>query len=1035
MKNMNICYYITVEIFYTFKRMRRRDRYSYSNDVPEYQDNYRYTDDPDYEESGVPDYGDENNPTVREQKVYSHTHIIPYPRTILYWAISIAAAAIMLGLTAVVLSLLYDPARSLPEDATFGVLNVTTLFDLQGTCINPIDPTCIPAVSLNTSCTEPLDDICIPSNITIDYLTVNEHTTLNNMVDVHGDFICSTPIWPSCLDISAQSCSIGMPLQESCIPDDLTLDSIILTTSMVCTANDIIDIGCLPEQIVNLTLPLPTELYNVTLFDTTTVAGPLICSIGGTIDPGCIDISNEVCDAGDLDINCIPTDLSSRTLSGSTQLIGPLECSVGGSINDNCIPIMLQNKTLTGTTTVSGTLMCSGGTLDNTCIDISGETCPGGALSVDCIPTDLILSSLIVGDLTINDPNVTFMGVTKANMLNVDLLMSNATIFKGPVTCSETDLISQGCIDISNESCVAGDLDINCIPTDLSSRTLSGTTQLIGPLECTGAGSIDQSCIPTTLSNIVLENTTDIKGILTCSAGGSFDPTCLDISNKACATGDLDINCIPTDLSSRTLSGATDLAGTMMCSLGGIIDIGCLPQQVVNLTLPTELYNITLLETTDLAGPLTCSMGGSIDPDCIDISNESCAAGDLDINCIPTDLSSRTLSGTTDVTGTMTCSMGGLIDESCIPPDLTLNSLTVNDITFMNLTITDHIIESTISELMMVDVLMANETILKNTVDLQGVFTCSGTGSIDVGCLPLSGLTLENSTLTGSTTCTSPIDQTCIPDPLTGITLDGSTVLDGPLTCPMGASIDQGCIDISMESCTAPINANCVDISGEVCMAPVDESCIPNTFTEPITFGNTLSLNSTMTCSENGFIDSSCIDVYFNEVTVGNLTCDSPSSQSCTAIVVNDRLDSIDAELNCSTTSLTLDCHANVDIGNLPEDGEVLTYNGTSDMWEPKPAGSQGCPGMKIISGRFTTSPLAESPLSADWSVTQVGGGTFNVSYTIPFTSVPSVTITTEKSAATCAGGIEFGTNTVSDVNMVSTCAEAINFIAIGCGN
>lgn len=1351
---------------------------------------------------GGPNYEDGVNPSPNEERRFYHVHNVAHPYGFMTGTLFLTVLALMIGIAGLATAIWFNPTPSpapvsIPDDASFGVLNVTQTLDLQGTCVNPIDPTCIPAVPLNTTCVEPLDDACIPSNITVDHLVVNQKTTLNNMVDVYADVICATPIWPSCLDISAQSCMAGMPLQDSCIPKDITLDSLevsntahfdglvtcsipmssscmntsssssTLSSDIICDAT--LDTACI--DISNEACPggdldincIPTDLAGRTLSGTTALTGALTCSGSGSINsncvdisgetcPGgplnsnCIDISNEACPMGDLDIGCIPTDLSSRTLSGPTSLTGALTCLGAGAIDANCIDISgetcpggalaLNCLDISGHGTCSSSIdascvdisgeTCPGGPLDANCIDISGETCPGGALNSDCIPSDLFLDSLVVFNLTVLNENVTFMGTTDADMLNVDMLMSNNTIFKGPVTCTAPDLISPvcidisgetcttpispncvdisgevcstpvsascvdisnhaactmpidascvdisgescpggalaaNCIDISNEACPAGALSENCIPSTIDSTTFSGTNALTGSFTCTGAGainsncvdisgetctmpvdiscldisnhgtcsaSIDETCLPSTIDSTTFSGSNSLTGPLTCSGAGvdAISQSCYDISNHGTCSASIDETCLPSTIDSTTFSGSNSLTGPLTCSgagANGIAD-GCLPATITvdtSLTcssanvidqtcfqidnevctspvdascVPSALDGITLNNTV-LDGTVTCDAGTIIDATCIDISNEACPGGDLDIGCIPTDLSSRTLSGATSLTGALVCSGAGAIDancvsidgeicstpitQSCIPSTLTgntlnnaildgtvtcdagttidagcidisgetcpggaigagcipsslmLDTLTVGsivaeNITFMNISITEHIVETTTSELMMVDVLMANQTTLKETVDLQGIFTCSMGGSIDndcfaidgetcttpvdASCLPstlegvnftgssvLSGSlmcsggggisqtcydisghstcssaidesclpsTITNTTLSGSNTlsgtltcpapnaidqmcfqidgetCTSPIDQSCIPPILNGVTLNNA-VLDGTVTCDAGTTISAGCIDISMESCSSPINANCVDISGEVCMAPIDESCTPNTWTEPMTFEGALTLNNTLTCTSDNLIEPSCIDfvsdpVVITELSVGNLTCESPESPTCTAVLVNDRLDDIERELNCSTTSLTLNCHADIDMNDPPTNGDLLTYNATSGLWEPQKPGVQGCPGMKIISGRFRTSPLAEAPMSSEWNVVSLGGGDYRVDYAIPFLFVPSVTITTEKSSSTCAGGIKFGTNIVSSVTMVSTCADAINFVAIGCGD
>lgn len=895
----------------------------------------------------------------RERTILTHFHRLPN------WIFVLFTLLILMGLAAFIISII--AANSTTETVTI-VQNITSIIEANETC--------------------PINASCLPNNITVDYLTVNDHINLYDMIHIDGDVICATPLWPSCLDISGQSCVT--PLQSSCLPQDLSINDLTLGGGLTCSVAGSVGANCI--DISGETCP------------------------NGPLNGNCIDISGETCPGGAIDAMCIPTILDSKTITGTTTLDGTLMCSgmgvidsscfvinatelgidisgetcPGGPLNNNCIPSTLDSTTLTGTTTVTGSLTCSGSgsfnnacldcstPLSSTCIDISGETCPGGPLNTNCMPSELILSKLTVGELVVNDQNVTFMGVTEADMLNVDLLMSNATIFKGPVTCSQNDLISQACIDISGESCPLGSLGANCIPTTLAAKTLSGTTSVTGPLQCSGAGAVDANCIdisgeacplgslganciPTTLATKTLSGTTSVTGPLMCSGLGVIDANCIDISGEMCSAPLTD-SCFPTIFTNRTLDGTTSLEGPIVCPMGGSIDSACIdisnescPSGSLNANcIPTTLTAKTLDGTTAIEGPLVCSGAGTVSANCIDISGESCPLGSLGANCIPNNLAGKTLSGNTTLAGPLVCTVPNSIQEMCLPSTIDATTFTGSN-------------------------------------SLLGPLTCSGAGVIGNGCLP-DNITVGTSLTCNvpnaidqacfqidGETCTIPITDSCIPATITTTTFAGVNTLSGTLTCTTG-SINANCIDISGETCTAPLSSNCIDISGETCPGgPVGTGCIPldlvlnslvvssltvpgqnvsftgNTVTTMLEVGTLVSnytiQSGPLVCSVPNSISQGCIDI-------SGETCTAPIALSCIDISGHGTC-TLAVDNSCVDISGET-CSNPIDLSCVDISGHGTCSTPIAESCLPSTITSSTFNGMNMLTGTLTCSGLGD---------------------------------------------------------------------------
>jgi hypothetical protein len=194
----------------------------------------------------------------------------------------------------------------------------------------------------------------------------------------------------TCLDISGEDCSV--PVQASCIPQALSLDSLNVAGT-------------------------------TTLGTTTTCAAALA--------DNCVTISGKSCPGGALGTNCIPQDLMLNSLYVNNLIA--INSTQQTIIDANATSIQVQ-ELYADNIHLNGTLQCVTSPLSTDCVDISGHSCPGGALDASCLPADAVFGNLqSTGTLTVN--TVACLG----------------------------GAIPNNCVDISGKTC-SSTLSSTCIP-------------------------------------------------------------------------------------------------------------------------------------------------------------------------------------------------------------------------------------------------------------------------------------------------------------------------------------------------------------------------------------------------------------------------------------------------------------------------------------------------------------------------------------------------------------------------------------------
>jgi hypothetical protein len=194
----------------------------------------------------------------------------------------------------------------------------------------------------------------------------------------------------TCLDISGETCST--PVDASCVPQALSLTSL--------------------------------QVSGTTVLGTTTTCTAALAD-------NCVAISGKSCPGGALGTSCIPQDLMLNSLYVNNLIA--VNSTQQTIIDANATSIQVQ-ELYADNIHLNGTLQCITGPLSSDCVDISGHSCPGGALDASCLPANAVFGNLqSTGTLTVNT-----------------------------VSCLGSALPSN-CVDISGKTCTSA-LSSTCIP-------------------------------------------------------------------------------------------------------------------------------------------------------------------------------------------------------------------------------------------------------------------------------------------------------------------------------------------------------------------------------------------------------------------------------------------------------------------------------------------------------------------------------------------------------------------------------------------
>lgn len=398
------------------------------------------------------------------------------------------------------------------------------------------------------TCEAPLDDVCFPDTLSLKNLNTTECFEAHGSVKLHADVICETPLWPSCLDVSGQSCVI--PLQQSCLGStvanwDVTNNLLISGTASCpggpldpgCTtppkASEMVCDTAFPDACVNLPSDIEFTsaiIWNLTahdfthvnvievnqtdiVTDTIHVNSSLTCSVDNAIDQKCFDLSGKSCSE-------------------------PVE--------ESCLPPTVTNWNVTNSFILSGSMSCPGGPLEPGC------TTPPNASDVVCnvpfpnicLPSDVEFTSATIWNLTVHD-------LTHVNMTEVNLTSINAETVhvNTALTCGTENIIDPNCYDISGHGVCSSKIDKTCYEIDdddFAEHIVEYFTNLT------------THNITNSVSEYMHTADVDISGV---SCTNPINANCVDISGETCIAP-LDASCIPVISKDTQEASSTGITST-----------------------------------------------------------------------------------------------------------------------------------------------------------------------------------------------------------------------------------------------------------------------------------------------------------------------------------------------------------------------------------------------------------------------------------------------------------------------------------------
>ncbi len=487
-----------------------------------------------------------------------------------------------------------------------------------------------------------------------------------------------------------------------------------------------------------------SEIENATIDgggDVTVTGGTLMLS-GVTLND--VTLSGSFTNADALTLDTVT--LSGATLSGGTDAATGVTVSADSEI---------ENATVTGDITVD-----TGKTLTLNTVTLDGVTLSGGtdaATGVTVSADSEIENATVTGDVTVDTGKtltlntVTLDGVTLSGgtdaatgvIVSADSEIENATV-TGDITVDTGKMLTLDTVTLDRVTLSGG--------TDAATGVTVSANSEIENATITGGITVDTGRTLTlntvTLDGVTLSGGTDAATGVTVSANSEIE--------NATVTGDITVDAGKTltlntvTLAGGTLSGGTDAATGVIVSADSEIENATVTGDITvdagkTLTLDTVTLNGATLNGGTIADIGTLSVMASSEIENATVSGGgSITVGSGKALTLATDtLDNVTLAGSFSDVGTVT------IDETVTLNGATLSGGTIDDTGTLKVT--------------------ASSEIKNATVDGGGNVT------VTAGTLTLSGVTLDDLTLSGSFT---DADTLTINDT---VTLSGGTISGGTI--------------------------------------------------------------------------------------------------------------------------------------------------------------------------------------------------------------------------------------------------------------
>jgi hypothetical protein len=237
-----------------------------------------------------------------------------------------------------------------------------------------------------------------------------------------------------------------------------------------------------------------------------------------------------------------------------------------------CVPSAISIVNLEANVTgLGGMLTSCASPMPQSCFNLSGQTCPGGAVQHSCIPQNLTLN-YVFADMVILQ-NYSFSDAVNATdflTLQPASLTSNTTTLPANVTCPSGPVVNQECYTLGGgggaSTVCSSSIPAACYPSMLNFFTVTiQDTMTIAPganVTCAG-GPISIGCMPSSAlardgsGDVVVTGTLTATGGITGTATGFFGTLAGDVTGTQGATNVVGIQGVPVHFGTKRSDAGT----------------------------------------------------------------------------------------------------------------------------------------------------------------------------------------------------------------------------------------------------------------------------------------------------------------------------------------------------------------------------------------------------------------------------------------------------------------------------------------------
>jgi hypothetical protein len=258
-----------------------------------------------------------------------------------------------------------------------------------------------------------------------------------------------------------------------------------------------------------------------------------------------------------VDVDVVPNQLGAVCINTGTGLSGGSCVTLNSTMTLSVTPAQTLTTLSVSQTTFLGTTTTCVNPLQPSCYDISQQSCPGGPLQQNCLPSTAFFNALTVGTLTVT--NSSSGGGGSINATNPVL---NGATLTGPLVCTANATVSQGCLNLGGYVCPNGvPMSESCIPASVSFVNLTSTNLFtVNNVQCAGP-KLPSSCVQSPYSSTVLGTPSPLNLAMSTTLIDLLGP----LSSNGYDMVGMHLFPVATTISSITLNGVIGSSWTAGC--------------------------------------------------------------------------------------------------------------------------------------------------------------------------------------------------------------------------------------------------------------------------------------------------------------------------------------------------------------------------------------------------------------------------------------------------------------------------------------